>query len=406
MKQLELTRLRATPAQLAFFERCLRQAGVADVELKRLDETEIEIAANADADALSNAASIIGFFDAMDGYRATVEPNLFGSRTPSNRLVSLELRNMPLGGALNALASAADWPIVHSPSIDSGDVTFSLVDVSWDRAVRTLLDANELDVLRYGDVWLLAERREISAFEELEDPEVVVKRPRRVSADTLQRALEPARSEDGVISVNPRLGAVVIADRRRAFTAYEKIYATVEGTDPELLDFPTSEFSEILFSPPPSLDIADYDYLPFPFATDYPMDELLRVFADITGLNIVFLAHLNASEERVSLSAQGVSWDNVLEVVLRSRRLFYTAEENIVRIVSPDQRGTEPVVESLSLRNEDPEFFLPFEKSLTPAGSLRIEPGSRTLIVEDVPWRAQWLLELARMIDAWEPALK
>jgi hypothetical protein len=394
--QLELTRLRATPEQFAFLERCIRRAGVDRVNLKILDERRLEL--SAESDALANASSIIGLFDALDGYRATREPNLFNDGTRSDRLVSLDFQELRLPSALNAIAAAASWPILHSPKFGGGEVTFTLIEVSWDVAVRTLLEANDLDTRRYGDVWLVATREEVPAIDELEELEVVVKRPERVSPEAMMQALEPARTESGVLTVNPRLGAVVIADRTRAFSSYEKIYAAIEGVNAGGPDFPASEYSGDLF-PPVVGKPEELGDLPFPYATDYPVGELLSFVADISGLNIVFLAKLPPGEDRVSLSAQGVPWDNVLEVFIRSRRLFYGVDENVVQIVSSEQRGAEPVLETISLRREDPEFFRPFEKCLTPAGSLRIEPSSRTLIVRDVPWRARWFVDLAAMID-------
>jgi hypothetical protein len=397
--RIELTRLRATAERTAFLERCLRQAGVEGVSVKTLDEGHLEL--SAEPDALANASSIIGLFDALDGYRAISEPNVFNGGSPSDRDVSLDFKQLSLPSALNVIAGAAGWPILHSPAVKGDDVTFTLIDVSWDVAVRTLLEANDLETLRYGDVWLVATRAEIPAIEELEELEVVVKRPERVSPEAMVQALEPARTENGVLTVNPRLGAVVIADRGRAFKSYEKIYATIEGLNQGELDFPASEFSRDLF--PPSLGTAaELGDLPFPYATDYPVDKLLIFMADISGLNIVFLARLGPGEDRVSLSAQGVPWDNVLEVLIRSRRLFYSVDKNVVQIVSSEQRVTDPLLETISLRREDPEFFRPFEKCLTAAGSLRIEPSSRTLIVRDVPWRAQWLVEVATMIDQRE----
>ena len=62
------------------------------------------------------------------------------------------------------------------------------------------------------------------------------------------------------------------------------------------------------------------------------------------------------------------------------------------------------VVETATLRNEDPEFFRPLSKCLTPAGSLHIEKRSRTLIIRDVRERAVWFREQVKAIDGLSPA--
>jgi hypothetical protein len=68
--------------------------------------------------------------------------------------------------------------------------------------------------------------------------------------------------------------------------------------------------------------------------------------------------------------------------------------------IFPEKRGDADVaVETVALAREDPDFFKPFARCLTPAGALQVDSRSRTLVIRDVRERAAWLRRFAEEID-------
>ncbi len=73
-------------------------------------------------------------------------------------------------------------------------------------------------------------------------------------------------------------------------------------------------------------------------------------------------------------------------------------QENLLKVARPKE-SEEPVVATLRLAHEDPRFFLAFAKALTPAGTLRVDEASRSLVVRDVPERVKLFTDMVKDLD-------
>jgi type II secretory pathway component HofQ len=275
------------------------------------------------------------------------------------------------------MAAAAGWPVVFS-SAGARPTTLRLEDVPWDAATQTFMDMSDLRAIRFGDVWIVTTRASGAAIEALDTPFVQAVSPRRSTASRLAALLEGATSAHGVVVVNARLGSVVFADRNGLISRYADIVASIEGTrlraaysgSPVDLSFHAGE-----------------------------LQETLALLADVSGLNVVADPGIRKPNLGVRLAA--VPWDNALDAILRLHGLKWSMQGNLLKVFPP--RDEEAVVVNLELRFEDPRFFLPFAKCLTPAGTLRADELSRALVVRDIPERVRWFQELVELVDVPAP---
>jgi hypothetical protein len=123
---------------------------------------------------------------------------------------------------------------------------------------------------------------------------------------------------------------------------------------------------------------------------DGDLNDVFRLFADITKLNVV--VHPGSSG-RVSVKLEAVPWDQALDLVLAPNGLAFSREGNVVRIGRPEQLGdvrqyTGARID-VSFTNKDLREVL---ASLGEKGGVRrisIEPGIQgrvTLKLDAVPW--------------------
>ena len=378
-----LSRLGASPKTLdELQERLGTRTGAPQIALRLLDGKRIDV--SGPHSQVRNAASALRIQDALVGYRFPEHPSLFRTGADSSRPISFDFSGLPQARFLRIVAAAAHWPVVVDPSVQ-GSLTFALTEVPWDVAVRTVLDVCQLRASRFGDVWIVSSKERAGEIERRELPQAYRRRPRRTTASAMAAALEAARGENGVVAANPRLNAVVIADRADAFPAYARIFAAVDR-EVGPLEFPRrNPYTGLTIPHKLSLDFQDGD-----------LQDIFRLFADISGLNVVVEPGIAG---KVTLIIEDVPWDNALDVILRSHGLGYQIDENLLRISRESKGGSEIAVETVTLRQEDPEFFKPFARCLTPAGALHIETQSRTLIIRDVRERATWFRQFAEDID-------
>ncbi len=352
------------------------------MSLRWLDGDRVEVS-GLDSE-VRNAASVLRIQDALEDYRFREQPSLLRTGADSSRAVSFDFSGLSQARFLRIVAAAAHWPLVVDPSVQ-GSLTFTLTDVSWDVAVQTVLDVCKLHASRFGDVWLVSSKDRAGEIERRELPLTYRKRPRRTTVAAMAAALDTARGESGVVAANPRLNAVVIVDRAESFPAYARIFAAVDR-EAGPLQFPQRDpytGGRI------SLDFHEGD-----------LQDVFRLFADISGLNTVVEPGITG---RVTLAVQGGPWDNALEVILLSQGLAYQINGNLLRIFKESKGASEISVETVALKLENPEFFKPFARWLTPAGALHIETQSRTLIIRDVRERATWFRQFAEEIDRAGP---
>lgn len=345
------------------------------------------LAAEAEAEpgrGAGNAAALASIRDALAGHAFFEEPHRLTGDEASSRRLTFRVDGIDTVDFLRSVASAAGWSVVFDASLldgSAGTLNLSLRDVPWDVMVEAVLKRQGLRAVRIGDLWLLASRERAGEIVRQVDPSAFVQPPASADPEALTEALALASSEQGVVAWNRRLGVVVLADRIDVLPDYERVWSAIEGDAAPTL--PTRYYS----GDPISMSLQDAD-----------LAETLGGFAEVAGLNLVVPDDVAGG---VSLQVAAAPWDNLLDVLLISFGLTFHVEENVVevRLLSADELR----VETLHLENEDPSFFAPFKRCLTPDGQLVIEPGSKTLILRDEESRVVWLRKLVERIDGMRP---
>ena len=62
---------------------------------------------------------------------------------------------------------------------------------------------------------------------------------------------------------------------------------------------------------------------------DGDLQDIFRLFADISGLNVVVNPGVSG---KVTLKLNEVPWDQALDLILKTNSLGYTLEDNVIRI--------------------------------------------------------------------------
>ena len=94
---------------------------------------------------------------------------------------------------------------------------------------------------------------------------------------------------------------------------------------------------------------------------DGDIQDIFRLFADISGLNIVVQPGVAG---RVTLVLTEVPWDQALELILKTHKLGYVVEGNVVRIAPMSELADEEAerrrlaeeLQQLHRRSADPAF--------------------------------------------------
>jgi type IV pilus assembly protein PilQ len=153
---------------------------------------------------------------------------------------------------------------------------------------------------------------------------------------------------------------------------------------------------------------------------DVDLRAVLRLFQDISGLNIVIDPDVKGS---VNLVLRAVPWDQALDVILKSQRLGYVVEDTIVRISSLESlRLEEEERRKLEDAKADAGELLTATKRLSYAkaeelqgllksvlsrrGSVQIHPGTNTLIVTDLEPRLKAVEDLIGSLDRAQPQVE
>src|SRR4029079_1318403 len=145
--------------------------------------------------------------------------------------------------------------------------------------------------------------------------------------------------------------------------------------------------------PPVSFDFEDSD-----------LRVVLRLFSQISGLNMIIDPQVQG---RVNVVLTDVPWDQALEQILRSNKLGYTVEGNIMRIapltvLADEQAQTQKLNEAKALAGElvvrtfplsyakaDALGPLLVKSALSSRGQIQFDVRTNTLILMDLPDRLQ-----------------
>jgi type IV pilus assembly protein PilQ len=154
---------------------------------------------------------------------------------------------------------------------------------------------------------------------------------------------------------------------------------------------------------------------------DADLRAVLRVFANESGLNMIIDPQVQG---RVNVLLNDVPWDQALDQILRSNKLGYTVEGNILRIaplsvLADEQAEQRKLVEARSLAGElrVQTFPLSYAKgdalsplltksALSARGQIQVDARTNTLIITDLPDRLQTAQQLIATLDRPEPQVE
>ncbi len=147
---------------------------------------------------------------------------------------------------------------------------------------------------------------------------------------------------------------------------------------------------------------------------------VLRSFAELSGLNIVIDSAVDGT---VDIKLMRVPWDQALDVILKSNKLSYIVEGNVVRIVplsvldaenqarqklADSQAPTSIETRAYTLNYARAEELEPLLKVavLSKFGSVQHDKRTNTLIVRDLPDRLIATADLIATLDKAEPQVE
>ncbi|HEX9365236.1 MAG TPA: secretin N-terminal domain-containing protein, partial [Vicinamibacterales bacterium] len=154
---------------------------------------------------------------------------------------------------------------------------------------------------------------------------------------------------------------------------------------------------------------------------DADLRAVLRVFANESGLNMIIDPQVQG---RVNVLLNDVPWDQALDQILRSNKLGYTVEGNILRIaplgvLADEQAAQQKLVEAKALAGElrVQTFPLSYAKgdalapvltksSLSARGQIQFDARTNTLIITDLPDRLQTAQSLITTLDTPQPQVE
>jgi type IV pilus assembly protein PilQ len=154
---------------------------------------------------------------------------------------------------------------------------------------------------------------------------------------------------------------------------------------------------------------------------DADLRAVLRVFAGESGLNMIIDPQVQG---RVNVLLNDVPWDQALDQILRSNKLGYTVEGNILRIaplsVLADEQSEqrklgdakalagELRVQTFALSYAKGEALSPLltRSALSSRGQIQVDARTNTLIITDLPDRLQTAQSLIATLDRPEPQVE
>jgi type IV pilus assembly protein PilQ len=185
---------------------------------------------------------------------------------------------------------------------------------------------------------------------------------------------------------------------------------SAQGTQPTLTQEVPGTAPKQYTGPPVSFDFEDSD-----------LRVVLRLFSQISGLNMIIDPSVQG---RVNVVLTDVPWDQALEQILRSNKLGYTVDGNIMRIaplavLADEQAQTQKLNEAKALAGELQvrTFQLSYAKAadlnplltssvLSQRGKIQVDPRTNTLIITDLADRLQNAQGLIGTLDRPQPQVE
>jgi type IV pilus assembly protein PilQ len=173
-----------------------------------------------------------------------------------------------------------------------------------------------------------------------------------------------------------------------------------------------SEFQPVTLNP------GEKQYTGHPISLDFKdgdLQDIFRLFADISGLNIVVNPGVSG---KVTLKLNEVPWDQALDLILKANGLGYTLEGNVIRIarladLQTEEQARRKLAEERALAGDLASLTtrISYAKAgeladvlrkagaLSARGQLNVDPRTNTLIINDLPAFLEKAKDLIATLD-------
>ena len=169
---------------------------------------------------------------------------------------------------------------------------------------------------------------------------------------------------------------------------------------------------------PVTLNPGEKQFTGHPISLDFKdgdLQDIFRLFADISGLNIVVNPGVSG---KVTLKLNEVPWDQALDLILKANGLGYTLEGNVIRIakltdLQTEEQARRKLAEERALagdllslttrisyaKAQELADVLRKAGALSARGSLNVDPRTNTLIINDLPAFLEKAKDLIATLD-------
>jgi type IV pilus assembly protein PilQ len=148
---------------------------------------------------------------------------------------------------------------------------------------------------------------------------------------------------------------------------------------------------------------------------------VLRIFADISGLNIVIDPAVRGT---VDVAMRDVPWDQALDVILRANKLGYVLDGTIVRVapltaLAEEERGRRKLAEEQALSGElristrtlnyskaDDVARVVTKSALTSRGTVQVDTRTNTLVLSDLQFALDRAQTIIAALDGPQPQVE
>ena len=148
---------------------------------------------------------------------------------------------------------------------------------------------------------------------------------------------------------------------------------------------------------------------------------VLRSFTEISGLNVIVDPSINGT---VDVVLKEVPWDQALDHILRSNKLGYAVEDNVVRIaplatLSEEETARQKLkdaqamsgqlkvlTKAVSYAKADDLAAILLKSALTLRGQVQVDKRTNTLIIADLPAAIEQASQLIETLDRPEPQVE
>jgi type IV pilus assembly protein PilQ len=250
---------------------------------------------------------------------------------------------------------------------------------------------SQVPTITDNTTWKMPEQRKpvtaVINAPQSQTPPVSKKKGSKSSADSSAPALEPLPAGENVFS-DPQA-----AGQQPAATTTGTVMSggrTLSGAD------------KVYTGEPISLNLKDAD-----------IKDVLRTFAQLTGLNMAIDQSVNGS---VTVDFVDVPWDQALEIILRQNSLAYVLEGNVMRIGTASRLGDEAESnrrlseqERLSVPLTTVGFKLSYARAVdvsallkdmaSPRARLIVDQRTNQLIISEIPAYLQTMRNLIEAVD-------